>query len=182
MKRKNPFCTSFDTMRLGFYTAVVVVFAMAWLQGCASAPPARTDVGEILSGPQDYRNERVELTGNVLDFDPARGDTYRTLDFLLGYGEGERIRVFYAGYTAEAISKASALVGKAYEKNEPVTVVGKVRVEKNNPDAVPELKLESVEYGGEKVNVGGGPSTRPGFSVGGWYFTPSVGVGVTLHP
>lgn len=153
--------------------------------GCATTPPARLDLSEAVANPQAHKNERVELTGHVITYEPARGDAYRTLLFTIGYGPDKKIAVFSSGYTADAIAKASALVEEAFDANEPLTVVGKLKVA---PDAETaggaELRLESVEYKGQKIDVTRGRKTRPGFSVGvgGWYFTPSVGVGATITP
>ncbi len=158
---------------------------VACAAGCATTAPARLDLAEAVENPQAHKNKRVELTGHVVTYEPARGDAYRTLHFTIGYGPDEKIAVFSSGYTADAIAKASALVEEAFDAGEPLTVVGKLKVA---PDAKTtagaELRLESVEYKGQKIDVRRGRKTRPGFSVGvgGWYFTPSVGVGATITP
>jgi hypothetical protein len=139
--------------------------------GCATADPARLDIPVVLENPQAHRNERIELSGYVIDYEPARGDTYRTLVFTLGGESGEKILVSAAGYSAEAIAKASILVREAYEASATITVTGKLTVAKNDESAVPELSLRTIEYGGQKIDVTKGHRTKPRFNIG-------VGVGV----
>ncbi|RJP19541.1 MAG: hypothetical protein C4520_12715 [Candidatus Abyssobacteria bacterium SURF_5] len=154
--------------------------ALAVFASCASGPPVRVGVDQVLDQPQAFKNERVELTGFVEDLKPVQGDVYRTLFFTLaGHPDGE-ILVSGAGYTAEAIAKASFLVQQAYEEHEPVTIVGKLKVDEKAP---PELKLESIRYRGQEVEIKSGPTTRPGrLSIGGGVVTGSVGIGATIHP
>jgi hypothetical protein len=178
MSVANPF-RKFFCFRLSLPAALLL--AIAFSAGCATVSPARVNVGDVLQHPQDYKNKRVELTGLVLDYKPAQGDVYRTLIFTLGpHPEGELL-VVGTGYRAEAIAKASFLVEQAYEANEPITVSGKLKLPKNAP---PELRLETIRYKGQEIKVNKGPRTRPGFgfSVGGAYITPSIGIGATIHP
>jgi hypothetical protein len=163
--------------------AVLALFLTVTAAGCATTAPTRADLSSVAENPQNYRNQRLELTGKVIDYEPARGDTYRTLLFTLGVGPTKKIPVFASGYTAEAIAKASQLVGEAHTANQPLTVTGKMKIGKTENDpAAAELRLESVEYAGRKVDVKHGQKTRPGFQVGGFVFTPSVGVGATITP
>ena len=163
------------------FLSAAIFLAIAFSSGCATMPPARVGVGDVLQHPQEYKNKRVELTGLVGDYKPAQGDVYRTLVFTLGRQPGRELLVVGTGYTAEAIAKASFLVEQAYEANEPITVSGKLKLPKNAP---PELRLETIRYKSQEIKVNKGPRTRPGFgfSVGGAYITPSIGIGATIHP
>ena len=154
----------------------------ALMAGCATTAPTRLDLGSVLDNPMAHKNKRVELTGNVLDYEPARGDTYRTLFFALGFGPDEKIPVSVAGYNAEAIAKASALVKEAFDSREQLTAVGKLKVEADEGAGSPELKLDAVEYRGRKIDVTRGRKTQPGFEVGGFVFSPSIAVGATITP
>lgn len=160
----------------------VLIVAAGILSGCASAPPARVDLRQTFFNPQAYHNERVELIGYVVDYEPAGGDTYRTLHFTLGLGPDEKVAVFGSGYTADAIAKASGMVGEAFEGREPVSVIGKLKVAGGPDGAGAELRLESVEYKGRKIHVARGRKTRPGFDVGGWRIVPSVGISTSFSP
>jgi hypothetical protein len=141
------------------------------------------DLGAPLENPEAYKGKRLELTGYVMDYEPARGDAYRTLYFILASGPDDRLPVFASGYTADAIAKASALIGRAYETQEPLTVTGTLKVsQEGETPSRPELRLETVEYAGEKIDVTRGRKTAPGFDVGGWVVTPSIGVGITITP
>ena len=139
--------------------------------GCATTAPVRLDISSVLQNPQTYKNKNIELTGHVVDYEPIRGDTYRTLVFTLGVEPDEKIFVSAAGYSAEAIAKASILVREAHEEHEHITVTGKLKVAKDQESAAPELKLKTVAYGGQKIDVTGGRRTQPRFNVG-------VGIGV----
>jgi hypothetical protein len=158
-----------------------LLLAIAFSAECATVPPARVGVEDVLQHPQEYKGKRVELTGLVLDYKPAQGDIYRTLFFTLGRQPEGELLVVGTGYTAEAIAKASFLVEQAFEAHEPITVSGKLKLPKNAP---PELRLESIRYKGQEIKTTKGPKTRPGFgfSVGGAYITPSIGIGATIHP
>ncbi|UCD58376.1 MAG: hypothetical protein JSV16_04470 [Candidatus Hydrogenedentota bacterium] len=161
----------------------VFLLAASWAAGCATTAPVKLELNEVITNPQAHKNERVEVTGDVIDYEPARGDAYRTLQFTLGLGPDEKILVFSAGYTADAIAKASKLVEEAFRAREPITVAGKLRV---GPEAETvggvELRLERVEYRGRKIDVTRGRRTRPGFEVGAWHVTPSIGIGATFTP
>jgi hypothetical protein len=150
------------------------------LPACATIPPTSLELDDALSNPEAYKGKRLELTGFVIEYEPARGDVYRTLQFTLGYGPEEKLRVYAAGYTADAITKASILVRNAYESGKPLTVTGKLEL--GAPDSHPELKLETIEYLGEKINVSRGPRTSSGFELGGWQFVPSIGIEATITP
>jgi len=152
------------------------------LSGFASAPPTSVDLRQAFFNPQAYHNERVELIGYVVDYEPAGGDTYRTLHFTLGLGPDEKVAVFGSGYTADAIAKASGMVGEAFEERGPVSVIGKLEVAGGPDGAGAELRLESVEYKGRKIHVARGRKTRPGFDVGGWRIVPSVGISTSFSP
>ena len=151
-----------------------LLLAAGWGSGCATAPAARLDLTQALTNPQAYNDKQVELTGSVLNYEPLSGDVYRTLHFTLGGESGEQIEVFGSGYTAKAIADASTLVRDAFENREPITVVGLLSVP---PDAPPEIKLESVQYKGETIDIGRGRRSLPGVGAGGWYIAPSIGIG-----
>ena len=163
-------------------SGAVLLIAAGILSGCASAPPTSVDLRETFFNPQAYHNERVELVGYVVDYEPAGGDTYRTLHFTLGLGPDEKVAVFGSGYTADAIAKASGMVGEAFEDREPVSVIGKLKVAGGPDGPGAELRLESVEYKGRKIDVARGRKTRPGFDVGGWRIVPSVGISTSFSP
>ena len=135
----------------------------------------------VLADPGVYNNQRVELTGQVIDYEPARGDTYRTLHFTLGFGPEEKISVFCSGYGADAIAKSSNLVGEAFEAAGTLIVIGKLKAGKGDRTSA-ELALESVEFGGRRIDVARGRKTRTGFEVGGFHITPSIGIGATFSP
>jgi hypothetical protein len=135
----------------------------------------------VLSDPGAYDNQRVELTGKVVDYEPARGDTYRTLYFSLGFGPDETMAVSYSGYEADAIAKASALVSDAFETGGILIVVGELKAGEGE-GASTELVLESVEFGGRRIDVTRGRKTRTGFEVGGFHIVPSIGIGATFSP
>ena len=167
----------------GAVCALFFFLLCVFATGCARTAPLKADLRDVLDDPDAHKGERIELTGHVIDYEPAGGDTYRTLNFTLGLGLDDKILVYGAGYTAEAIAKASQLLGEAFEAGGPVTVSGKLRIDPDaETDAAAELRLESVEYGGRKINVTRGRKTRPGFEVGGWHFTPSIGIGMTFTP
>jgi starvation-inducible outer membrane lipoprotein len=155
------------------------LFVAFLLAGCATAPvPASID--QVLQQPQAYEGKRVELTGLVKEYKPAQGDVYRTLLFTLSQDSGGDIWVIGAGYTAEAIAKASLLVEQAFEAREPVTVVGKLKKNKQGP---PELQLQSIRYKGQEIEIKKGPTTRgSGFSIGGGVVSGSIGIGATITP
>ena len=164
------------------YSSTALIMAGVF-GACATAAPTRLDLQDLAVNPRAHKNERIEVTGHVVDYEPARGNAYRTLYFTLGLEPDGKIAVFSSGYTADAIAKASALVREAFEAREPLTVVGKLKIdEKAEAEPVAELRLESVEYGGRKVRVNRGRRTRSGMSVGGWYFRPSIGIGATFSP
>ena len=148
---------------------------------CATSPPLRPDMHNVLADPGVYNNQRVELTGQVIDYEPAIGDTYRTLHFKLGFGPEEKISVFCSGYGADAIAKASNLVGEAFETGGTLLVVGKLKAGEGDGTSA-ELALESVEFGGRRIDVTRGRKTRTGFEVGGFHITPSIGIGATFSP
>ena len=157
-----------------------IFVSAAVLAACATGPPVRTDVQQVLRQPAEFKNERVELTGYIKDFTPAQGDLYRTLLFTLEQGPDERLLVVGAGDTAEAIAKASLLVEQAYEAQEPVIVVGKLKLSETAP---PELRLESVRYKGKEIDITAGPRPRRGgLSIGGGVVTGSIGIGATITP
>lgn len=149
--------------------------------GCATTAPVRLDLDDVAADPQAHRNKRVELVGFVQDYEAPRGDVYRTLHFTLGPGPDENIQVGCSGYTVDAIEKASRLVAEAFETREAIAVIGKVKVDKGAITGY-ELQLESVRYKGQEIVVTRGYKTRPGFEVGGWHFTPSIGVQATITP
>ena len=162
---------SYATRAAGFLLAACAVF------GCATTTtPSRVELHSVLSDPGAYHNHRVEIIGRVIDYEPAGGDTYRALHFTLGYGSEEKVFVFGSGYAA-AVAKASSLVGDAFRTGEPVMVIGKLKAGKNA-----ELRLESVEHRGRKIDVTRGRRTRPGFDVGGFHVTPSIGINATITP
>jgi hypothetical protein len=164
--------------RRALSAAAFVITALAL--GCATGPATRVGVDEVMRQPKEYKNERVELTGLVEDYKPVQGDIYRTLIFTLAQAPEEKILVVGAGYTAEAIAKASFLLEQAYEAKEPITVVGKLKL---NEKAPPEVQLESIRYRGQEVKITGGPRTRPGgLSIGGGVVTGSIGIGATITP
>ncbi len=166
-----------------FLRASALLLLLTAIISCATTPPARLDVRDVANNPQSYANQRVELTGYVLDYQPAAGDTYRTLNFSLGLSPNEKLAVTAAGYTAASIAKASTLVEEARRNQELITVVGKMKVEATERTVSrSELRLESVEYKGQKIRVTQGPRSQPGLSVGGWYFSPSIGIGATITP
>lgn len=162
-----------------FFKPIVisVLFLAAGSSGCATVPPARLDLSQALTNQQAYKDKRVELAGFVLNFEPLSGDVYRTLHFALGSESGEQIEVFGSGYTAKAIAEASALVREAFEDREPITVVGVLSVP---PNAPPELKLESVQYKGQTIDIARGRRSLPGVGADGWYFAPSIGVNASF--
>lgn len=153
------------------------VLLMALISACATTQPIKSDIPTVLADPETYHKKRVELSGMVLDYEPARGDTYRTLQFTLGVGPNEKIPVFCSGYTADAIAKASDLAGEAFRARKPVIVVGILRTDEVAPA---ELKLESIEYGDRIIDVTRGRKTRPGFDAGGFRIVPSIGIGVVI--
>jgi hypothetical protein len=169
-------------MFCGSARLTVLLLAVISCAGCATTKAQSINVFDLTQDPQSHKNERVQVTDYVAAYEPARGDTYRTLSFALGSQPGTHIAVSCAGYNAEAIAKASALVGKAFENHGRITVTGKAKVDSKTEPALSELRLESVEYGGRKINVSRGRRTRPGFGVGGWYFSPSIAVGATITP
>ncbi len=150
-----------------------LILVPSLLSGCATAPATRLDLTQALTNQQAYNDKRIELSGPVFNYEPASGDLYRTLHFTLGNESGELIEVFGSGYTAKAIADASALVREAFENREPITVVGVLSVP---PNAPPELKLESVQYRGQTIDIGRGHRSVPGVGAGGWYVAPSFGV------
>ena len=124
-----------------------------------------------------YHNRRVELEGLVIDYEPAIGDMYRTLYFTIGLGPREKIAVFTSGDRADAIAKASDLVGEAFQACEPVVVVGKLKADQGT---VAELRLEWVGYAGRIIDVTRGRKTQPGFDAGGIRIVPSIGISTTI--
>jgi len=153
----------------------VAILMLLWVtNGCATAPAALLDLNQALTNQQAYKDKRVEISGFVIAFEPLSGDAYRALHFKLGSESGEQIEVSGSGYTAKAIADASALVREAFENREPITVVGLLSVP---PDAPPEIKLESVQYKGETIDIGRGRRSLPGVGAGGWYIAPSIGIG-----
>ena len=161
--------------------AVALLAGVGPVAGCATTVPARLNLGDVTADPQAYRNRRIELVDFVQDYEPSRGDVYRTLHFTLGPAPNEKIQVVCSGYTVDAIEKASLLVAKAFENHEAIAVVGKVRMDKRTITGY-ELLLETVRYKGQEIVVTRGHKTRPGFEVGGWHFTPSIGVQATITP
>ena len=147
---------------------------------CETAPPLRPEIGHVLINPDTYHDKRVEFSGRVIDYEPATGDEYRALRFTIGVGPSKKIPVYGGGYGADAIAKASDLVGEAYRSDETLTVVGKLKAAGGNGPA--ELRLESVGFEGRKIDLRRGRKTRPGFEVGGFHITPSIGVSATFTP
>ena len=87
---------------------IVVLFALTLsLINCARTAPVQRDIFEVTANPQAHKNERIEVTGNVINYEPARGDAYRTLSFTMGVGPQEKIAVFIAGYNADAMDPAA---------------------------------------------------------------------------
>ena len=163
--------------------AVTILTSACSANGCARTAPVRLEPGDLVSNPRTHRNKRVELAGHVLDYEAPRGDAYRTFSFTVGLRPDEKIEVVCSGYTAGAIEKAARLVGEAFEAREAITVVGKVKID-SRAGAIPayELKLESVHYKGQEIVITRGHKTRPGFEVGGWHVTPSIGIQATITP
>jgi len=161
---------------------VVALLTIEFLLGaCATKPPLRPDIQTLMLDPDGYDNQRVELTGQVIDYGPARGDTYRTLRFTLGSGPEEKISVFCSGYEADAIAKASDMVGEAFAAGGTLVVVGKLNAGDGDQASV-ELDLETAEFGGRRIDVSRGTRTHSGFDVGGFHITPSIGIGATFSP
>jgi len=168
---------------LSYTLRYVVIFTVGLsLINCARTTPVQRDILEVTANPQVHKNERVEVVGKVINYEPARGDAYRTLSFTMGDGSHEKIAVFIAGYNADAIAKASTLIGEAFEAGKPITAIGTVKIDSKAEQTVPELRLESVEYEGRKIDVSRGRKARPGLQIGGGYFGSSVGVGATITP
>lgn len=163
-------------LRVVAFTIIVGLFS-----ACATSPPLRPEMHNVFADPSVYNNQRVELTGQVIDYEPARGDTYRTLHFTLGSGPEEKISVFCSGYGADAIAKASNLTGEAFETGETLIVIGKLKAGEGDGTSA-ELALESVEFGGRRIDVTRGRKSRTGFEVGGFHITPSIGIGATFSP
>lgn len=161
---------------------IIILATTLFLVDCARTAPVQRDILEVTANPETYKNERVEVTGNIIDYEPARGDAYRTLSFTIGSGPRQKLNAFVAGYNADAIAKASTLIGEAFEAGEPITATGKIKVDSKVEQAIPELSLESVEYDGRKIDVKRGRKTRSGLSIGGGYFGSSIGVGATVTP
>jgi hypothetical protein len=136
-------------------------------------------VQTVLGDPAAFDNRRIELTGQVIDYEPAIGDIYRTLRFIFGSDAGQAITIIYSGYEADAIAKASILVGDAFEAGGILTVVGTLSAGEGD-GASAEVTLESVEYKGRRIDIAGGRKTRTGFEAGGFHITPSIGIGVTF--
>ncbi len=166
-----------SALRAAALPAAAILFC-----ACATVPPLRPEMSHVLAEPDTYRNERVELSGRVVDYEPASGDRYRTLYFTLGAGPEEKIPVFGSGYGADAIAKASDLVGEAFRAGEPLTVVGRLKTSGGSDPGRAELKLESVEFGGRRIDVTKGRKTQPGFEVGGFHIVPSIGISATFSP
>ena len=163
--------------------STVLLQMICLFSGCTTSKPVRLDMQGLLDSPQAYKNKNVALTGYVIDFEPARGDTYRTLYFMLGVGSDEKIAVSAAGYTAESISKASMLVGQAFEEHELLTATGRLKVRKQDESDKVELKLRVIEYGGRKIDVARGRKAQAGFQFGGgWRIVPSIGIDANITP
>jgi len=169
-------------MRQSASGAIAFLAVICLLSACARTAPTRVDMGHVLSNPEPYDNKRVELRSRVIDFEPAQGDTYRTLHFTLGLGPNEKIPVFASGHTADSIEKASVLIGEAYSERGLLIVVGKLKAYEGTAPAAAELKLETVEYNGRIIDVTKGRQTQPGFDAGGIRIVPSIGIGVTINP
>ena len=180
MRRRLPIVPSGRIPLWSALRAAAPSAAAILLCSCATGPPLRPELSHVLAEPDTYRNERVELSGRVVDYEPASGDEYRTLYFSLGAGPEEKISVFGLGYGADAISKAADLVGEAFKAGEPLTVVGRLKTAGEPGRA--ELRLESVEFGGRRINVTKGRKTKPGFEVGGFHIVPSIGINATFSP
>lgn len=167
----------------GLARAAVILVTIGFVSGCATTPPTRLDLHQVLSEPQSYHNQRIEITGYVVEYEPARGDTYRTLHFALGSGPEKKVSVFSFGYGADSISKASDLVGEAFRAGEPISVVGELRAGED-PGRAPgaEIRLESVEFRGRKIDVTRGRRTRAGFDLGDFHITPSILIDATITP
>ncbi len=162
---------------------IITIFTVALsLVNCARTAPVQRDILEVTANPQTHKNERIEVTGKVINYEPARGDSYRTLSFTMGVGQQQKLNAFIGGHNADAIAKASTLVGEAFEAGKPVTVIGKVKIDSKVEQAIPELRLESVEYEGQNIDVTQGKKTRSGLSIGGGYFGSSIGIGATVSP
>ena len=174
---------AFKSSRPQVIIIIVSLLIICPAAGCATARPVKLDIQTVLDNPQVHKNKYVEITGYVIDYEPARGDTYRTLYFTLGLEPDEKMPVSAAGYTADALFKASMLVGDAFEAHEPLTATGKLKVRKQDESEGTELRLRTVEYGGTKVDVTRGPKTEPGFGMGGgWRIIPSIGIDATITP
>ncbi|GAB4346520.1 MAG: hypothetical protein Kow0099_27840 [Candidatus Abyssubacteria bacterium] len=171
-------------MRLTMMVALALLLIASLLPACATTP-VPVQLPDVTSSPDSYKNKVIELTGFVIEYQPASGDAYRTFQFSIGCGPDDTLNVHAAGYTAEAIAKAAALVRNAYETGKPLTVTGTLELyEPESPQAapVPELTLRTIEYQGETINVARGPKTSPGFELGGWQIIPSIGINATITP
>lgn len=162
--------------------SIAFLAVICLLSACARTAPTRVDMDQVLSDPKPYNKQRLELRGRVIDFEPAQGDTYRTLHFTLGLGPQEKIPVFASGHTVDSIEKASILIGEAYSEKGLVTVIGRLKAYDGAAPAAVELELETVEYSGRIIDVTKGRQTQPGFDAGGIRIVPSIGVGVILTP
>lgn len=178
-RRLSP--TFFGKFRFGNALPVFIAIMSGFVSACATSAPLRTDVKNVLADPGAYDNRRIELSGWVIEYEPARGDTYRTLRFTLGFDFDEKVPVFCSGYEADAIAKASILVGEAFETGGTLVVIGNLKA--GEGDGTPaEVMLESVEFAEQHIEVTSGRKTRSGFDVGGFHITPSIGIGATFSP
>ena len=138
-----------------------VLFAGA---GCATAPPIPTDVGAVTAEPEAFRNTLVEVQGRVREYEPPRGDRFRTWAFVVEDLEGNRVPVYTAGRHPEDIAAADRVVRRALDAGGPIFAIGYLRTGRyGNQSGGPRLELRQVQFKEELVRLGPRPSAYDGY-------------------
>ncbi|RJP63952.1 MAG: hypothetical protein C4532_20190 [Candidatus Abyssobacteria bacterium SURF_17] len=127
--------------------------------GCATVP-IPTDLSAVTQNPHQFKNERIVLTGYVIENPPPQGDEYRTWSFVIGSSDGN-LRVSEEGFNPSTLEKAHRLVEQARLANEPVTIAGRLRIGPYQEIVSgTEIDLESVRYKDTEINTDKGPFTK----------------------
>lgn len=140
---------------------LLVAGLLAGIIGCASAPIV-TDMSAIVDDPGSFKNKRIEVSAPVLENSPPQGDEYRTWTFFVGSSSAYRVMASEEGFNPATIEKAYRLVESARETGDEVKIIGRLRVGPYREiRSGLEVDLESVEYGGFRVDTDRGPFVQP---------------------
>ncbi|GAB4335306.1 MAG: hypothetical protein Kow0099_07660 [Candidatus Abyssubacteria bacterium] len=135
-------------------TILMATFLVAWKDA-----PTPTDLRSLVDKPERFAGKEVEITAHVSENQAPTGREYKRWSFLVENGESS-LEVYENGFNPATIVDGYRLVEEARLTGDPVTVTGRLRVDKQPMS----LQLDSVRYGETRVDTDAGPFVQTYFA------------------